>query len=509
MKKLSIALSIVYLSTLYAAHAAAPPIDDALKTILKDCQPIWMPTDKPLHGWIIGIDPSPAGISTTDQRLADDLSMTTAAHLYHFVKRAGGRAILTRADETLSGSPNDRIMDQQIETLRRVHCDLCISIRYSSTAGKVIIRPVPTRSDSNATELSAALVTALDAELLANDKTITTPPSLIDRITKESWAEHIALSEICFIIPAGLTQTDSPARKTCFNNARLLYDALADFCSQNTPRSTTDDRQASIPYYPDTKPRDKDAAFARAIWPAGPLPAEHLNWFCRRYAKTALTNPSLVYFNVTTKLAGDTVVLTGKTNTPDVADGLQNTLNAAGFVNVRNEVQSLPDRVNLGQYLYGICHVPSALTYAKPDTTAGLQSQLLFGEPLFLLDKADGYYLLHAGDGYWGWVNQNAVQPVTAEQFTRYMRAPRAVALADIEDPRLRIPRGSELRLRQTNNNTTIVCFPPDIEIEVPPNSLNLLGSGCAQATQRIQAALTMLYVPLHLRWLLALGVGL
>ena len=154
----------------------APPIDDTLKTILNDCQPIWMPTDKPLRGWIIGIDPAPAGVSTTEQRLTDDLSMTTAAHLYHFVKRAGGRAILTRADETLTGSPNDRIVDHQIEIFRRANCDLCIAIRYNNTARKSCYRPSGPHYTrfGHAAELSAALVKALDAELFARlNKTIT------------------------------------------------------------------------------------------------------------------------------------------------------------------------------------------------------------------------------------------------------------------------------------------------------------------------------------------------
>jgi cell wall-associated NlpC family hydrolase len=235
---------------------------------------------------------------------------------------------------------------------------------------------------------------------------------------------------------------------------------------------------------------------ARSIWPEGRLPDERLDWFCQRFAQSALTNHTLVYFDVSAQREADVVALHGCTNAPPVAVGLRHALRTVGIPNTRNEVRPLPNRDRLGEHLFGVCRASTALTYSQPSPGSGLQTQLLFGEPLFLLDRDDEYYLLHAGDGYWGWVPQAAVQAMTAEQFDAYLRHPQAAVLEDIEGPQVRIPRGASLPLVQTTDTERTLLLPDGSTLGAPAAATALGNTAQQQAAARVRAGLDLLYVP-------------
>jgi len=111
------------------------------------------------------------------------------------------------------------------------------------------------------------------------------------------------------------------------------------------------------------------------------------------------------------------------------------------------------------------------------------------------LDRENDHYLLHAGDGYWGWVPCGAVQPMTAEAFNAYMDRKRAIAQREIKTQTLVIPRGATLRLQQSGADTRTVSLPDGTSLDVPADTLGPVENGEAAAA-RVKAALDLLYVP-------------
>ena len=141
------------------------------------------------------------------------------------------------------------------------------------------------------------------------------------------------------------------------------------------------------------------AATARRIWPAGDLPVEKGPWFCEMFARIAPSGRSLVHFEPKVNVEGQTVVIGGATNIERMRDTLVYALRALGVQDVRNEMRLLPEDGRLGKDRFGVCTAPMVLTYNAPTKDAGLQTQLLYGEPVLLLDKA-GDYLLALGGGW-------------------------------------------------------------------------------------------------------------
>jgi hypothetical protein len=238
------------------------------------------------------------------------------------------------------------------------------------------------------------------------------------------------------------------------------------------------------------------ARVARTIWPGDKLPLELASWFCGRYIDTAVTDRSLVYLNIEARIAGEAVVLVGQTNVPALVTGLEEALRAVEITDVRGAVRTLPARETLGDEMFGVCSAPFALTYNRAEPGGGLQTQILFGEPVFLLDATDSHFLLHAGDGYWGWVPREAITTLTAAEFGRYIQQPRAGVMTDIENGSLRIPCGATVRVVATKGDESTIWLPSGKMLTVPATAVRVDEGDMARAAQRVQAGLELLYTP-------------
>jgi hypothetical protein len=484
---------LITLATAIAAANAAPPsVEDIVNTAIEEFEPLWSPPAGELRGWTVGIDAARSGASDARGRLCDDLSLLTAAHLYHFVLDAGGSPVLSRADNTLSAAIDPASWQRRAQVLSGARCDVCLSIQYDEGGGETAVRRPP---DAHADDvaLADAFRAALDAE---PGQLESADSELVEALRQAGGAESVALCEIYLPCPPEASVVTVAVRKTCLDNARRLYAGLARFCVAKSRQPAPSTQPVPVPDTPSSPISSRLERMARSIWPEGRLPDERLEWFCRRFAQVAISNRSLVYFDVTARREQETVVLRGRTNAPLVVGGLEQALRAVGAQQLRSDVQSLPDRRRLGEQLFGVCRAPMALTYDRPGERGGLQTQLLFGEPLFLLDQADDHYLLHAGDGYWGWVRCAAVEPMTAEQFAAYRRHPRATALQDIESGRLTIPRGSSVRVLQQPEGQCVILLPDGATLSVPAAVVRIHEPDDSELAARIQAALDLLYVP-------------
>jgi hypothetical protein len=232
----------------------------------------------------------------------------------------------------------------------------------------------------------------------------------------------------------------------------------------------------------------------------GDLPLERLDWFVHEFARRSVSTHSVTLFKPQAELSGDTVVLSGITNEPRLMKSLENALAAVGVTQLDNQIRILPDEQTLAGKLYGVCTAPQALTYAGPATRSSLQSQLLYGETVMLLDKQGDEYLLHGGDGYWGWVTASAIRPFDAEEFAKYLNLPQ-LAVTDelILDNGERIPAGARLPIVKNNSQrkdaTFVVLLASGEEVEINDQHVRLLNDS-RTARLRVEHALQFLHTP-------------
>jgi hypothetical protein len=480
-------LSAMLTAAAWGQPAMPLTVEAAVSAAVENFQPLEPPPRGQLRGWVIGIDPAGADVSLRHGPLYDDLSLITAAHLYHFVRHAGGKPVLTRTDHT-------RAVDaSRLNILAETGCELCVSIHYSEVGGKVFIRSDSPENHPRDAALAAELSSALQFKLAEPNKHEHAVSDSIKALSQVDAMADIPFCQVHFESSPEAATMDPALRKICFDNARRLYEGIRRFCVQ--PHRP----EPSAKPVPDTLASDSGNRLERlvsSIWPEGRMPDDRVEWFCRQFADEAITNPSLVYFEVQTHPEQDGVILRGQTNAPLLAIGLEKALRAVGIEQVSNQTRTLPDRDHLGEHLFGACRVPMALTYDQPESSGRPQTQLLFGEPLFLLDLEGESYLLHSGDGYWGWVHRDAVQPMTFEQFDAYVRHPPGAVVRDIDNGRVRIPRGSNVRLLRATESERVILLPDGATLSVPAAAVMLRDSEGPQANARVRAALDLLYVP-------------
>ncbi len=461
------------------------PVDALVRDAIAAFQPFWYPPAGDLRGAVIGIDPLPPAEADAPA----DPAMVTAAYLYHHIGRAGGRAVLTRRERPVAGfDPADRAGE-----VRNAQCQVYVTLRYAAGTTEVTVN-VP--GNHPAAKVSARLANSLAAAL---DGSEVRQADSDDSVAAALSREHV--------IPGCTVRLPLPAddaRPTAAGpvyqqHAKALYAGLREFLKpEDAPErapAEQKEEEGDADRLVEQKP-SKHGRLARGIWPTGQLPADQLDWFCDRFAGSSITNRSLVYFEVTARLEGEAVVLHGATNTPIILDGLTAALAAVGRPVDQCEVRVLPDAARLGHPPFGVAQAVSALTFNRPSEQGGLQTQLLFGEPLYLLDRADGFYLAHAGDGYWGWVREEAVRVMEEQAFAAYLAPERVVIVRDQRTGGALIPRGATLPLLKAEGEQCTLMLPDGKSLTLPEAAVRRAANRDERIAQQVEAALGMLYSP-------------
>lgn len=255
------------------------------------------------------------------------------------------------------------------------------------------------------------------------------------------------------------------------------------------------DQSGSPERWTDASIRNAGETLARRIWPVGDLPAAQLEWFCGRLAAVPRAH-SLVYLDVRPRSEGERVVLSGATNVAVLRRTMTAALHAVGFEQVENQMRALPDRETLGPRMFGVCRVAHALTYDRPGgDDARLQTDLLYGEPVWLLDAEADHLLVHAGDGYWGWVVASAIERVNGAEFDQYLALPVAVVTRPQSPGEMRIPAGARVRLEVGEGRDVRMRQAEGGSVELPAAAVEPVDT-TAVVARRIRQAFELLEVP-------------
>jgi cell wall-associated NlpC family hydrolase len=376
--------------------------------------PAWRPPNASLAGMVVVIDPAGGGSDSDDGRRVDDLAVMTGAVLFHFVQQAGGIPIMTRADDNPAIQRAELREGQFIATEQsnRDHTSpssstITVSIAFELTDSDsgTAIAVQPTSADSSGEQLATALREAMSC-------VSSHQPTVAPHACKKGSPSCL----ITFQLAAPIVRTQRAPRIPREAAARICRGLIA-FQSANTESKVfaqpTSPYPKPVPRFVDRAPEQELRETARRIWPHGVLPSEYASWYCEMFARSVLSDRTFVYFQPAVSLRNDEVHVSGATNVALLRDTMSSALHCVGVERVVNEMRLLPEEGTLGQARFGICTSSMALTYAEPSESAGMRSQLLEGEPLYLLDRDAGFLLVHGHDGYWGWVRESSVKTLS------------------------------------------------------------------------------------------------
>ncbi|MCP4592233.1 MAG: hypothetical protein GY842_15985 [bacterium] len=467
-----------------AADAVVSSPSPEVVRAIESYQPFWSPAVGELRGWVIGIDPAGGGRRTPGAGVGEDLNLLTAGLLYQHVRAAGGTSVLTRTDDPLLGPFDEKDSPQRARLLRDAKAHLGVSIDYRPQTGPAVVG-VPRAVDDAVNEARTALAGSLAAAFGGIGVQTARPDG------QGSLGDALPVVTVRLAAPLGKETAGGAERVQCRADARRLYVGIAEYCRS---RGAADRPQ---PTTAATKARSRAQRRAVMVWPNGHLPDSKLGWFCRAYARLHTTNRSMVYLRVDASAEEGTVVLRGATNAPSVVPGLIESLAAVGRDSVRSEMRTLPDKGRLGEEMYGVCKVPMALILKKPEARGGALTQLLLGEPVFLLDREKGWFLLHAGDGYWGWVREEAIQRLTAARFVAYLGRDHGVVKEDVVRATCTIPRGARLPVVDRDEGVISVRVPDGSLVELPAEFVFVdEATRSRAAANRVSAGLELLNIP-------------
>jgi hypothetical protein len=460
--------------------AADPPQDFQAKATqaIQSFQPFWRPPERELRAVRVVIYPAGGGAKTDDARRRDDLCLWTASHLYHLVRNAGGYPVLPR--------PDDRPASQPFEDTPAYRAGRQLAVQIVTAPGSDA--KVSFASASEASRRLAQGLTGSGFKLKDSAARNASPSPAVTVYLPESTDPRQAMI-------GGI-----PAHRAW---AEQIYHGLAAFIASSragADSSAGDDDEADppvVPFYPRHAPSTPVRRTRAAIWPEGNLPASKAKWFCDLYVKQAFSDRTNVYFAPVVSVEGSTVVVGGATSHTALLRTLETALRAAGATDVRSEMQLLPEQGRLvAEQWFGACVAPMAITFGAPAEGGPLHTQLLYGEPVFVLDRQDGFYLVQGGgDGYVGWVRENCITTMSREQFKTYCQRPVAVLIKDVAIASGRIVRGSRLRLAAAQDGSLRLVLPDGKDVGIDASGVRQIDDS-AMCTARADAALDLLNVP-------------
>ena len=435
----------------------------------------FVPADgKPLAGLTILLDPAGGLEATPDHKvssatLAADANVLTTAHLYHHLIAGGAKASTTRWD----AAPQS--LTERRKRVAETNPDLVLTVRHlpGETEAALPMAQGESVGGEAAKDAAKALSKALgfDVQVTVSGKAPIHSTVWLGSADETTHAQRLNTR--------GFHRAES----------RALYEAIV--AGWKNPNS--EGRASSVPASAPTNDfRDKLPAWAtlhdgiksqsRTLWTFD-RPAEtaaEVQKMLDLYQRFVITEPVFFLLDAQVEKSDEGWILSGKSSSALLTSATEQLMMSVGCDPVLNRMETLPS-ARLGEKRFGIVRVPMAMTWASARQGDSVQSQLLLGEPLWLLDESDdGFALLvQGGEGYIGWVRADQVTRVAAPEFDRWISAQKTSVPRDGWAGNLRIPAGARLPLMVDGANLRLPPGAlPDIDALAVDQAKSFVGTG-------------------------------
>lgn len=480
-------LILVVLATApVVAQQSSTPLTARIQEAIESYQPPWMPPRGELSGLVVVVDAAELG--TQDERV---LALQTADHLFHLIQRGGGVPVLTRVDEAPAPECAEGSTKGLVTSCARSRCHL--ALRLIAAPKQAADSPMLPKS-ADALQLSQKLASELGKMASAGIAAAKERPAL-------------AVPLVTGFIEAPPASADPlTQRRAHRERAESIYHAITAFAlayrqqldavRAAVPATAEAATSQPVPLYAPHPPRtEKMKLAARQIWPTGTLPLDRVAWYTEMHRRVMMNDRTEVFFEPQVAVEGETAILMGSSSNNLLASGLIESLRALGIASAENRVRSLPDESRLEGKLFAACCASMARSFRQASELSGPQTQILYGEPLLLLDRQDGMYLVQSSEGYLGWMRESAVLPMTRERFRKYASPTVAVLLQNIDTPEGLIRAGSRLPVASAERRRIVLRRPEGGTLEASPDQARVFDSTIA-GEQRARAALELLHTP-------------
>ncbi|MCC7393095.1 N-acetylmuramoyl-L-alanine amidase [Candidatus Sumerlaeota bacterium] len=428
------------------AMAQAPP-SRAAEYVEVDAQRPFEPEGRPLEGLIITLDAGHGGFAhqpgytgsargVKSRVVEGDLNMLVAGELYHHLKGAGARVYMTRLDDR-KGAPGESVRAEELgartklaeETTSHLFLSLHHNAAERKSADGVMILTWPTDKAGHDQPLEKVFGAILREEV---EKKVhhaePFDPWLSDHPLVSSSDIPSAVVEFGF-----LTNEDFDAwvarRGSHRDEAIGAYNGVVRMWKEHRAELEAK-RKELFPAAEEVKAGGGgvspiESLAKRVSRGSGELSPAAAGAAIALWKKTTLSDATFYHVKVAMEGAEGVWKLTGETNMPQLKATVGSLCEALGYRPLENAVRVLPSEA-LGEKKFGITQIPMALVWDEPREHSSVQTQLLLGEPVFLLDQnADGTYLLLQGrDAYVGWVRSETIRRMDAGEFSAWTSRP-------------------------------------------------------------------------------------
>jgi gamma-D-glutamyl-L-lysine dipeptidyl-peptidase len=517
MRRVSSACALLVLLAAVSVAAEALKIDGAKVP--------FTPEGKPLQGLVVVLDPAGggSGVAAGEMRAADggtgewNLNLLVASSLRHHLADAGAKVYLTRFEDLPVSAEARR------KTVLDARPHLAITVRHApadaqASSGVALNFPSP-QPLSN--EL-AAIINAEVAKLVPPHKAPESrpapspdgPPPQVPVV--RPWFGSLA--DPAFGAWASRLDAHTEEARAAYEGIvcawKQKHGDLERLRAGNFPEVTSpadaattsaEDWRTRAVAFQKLHPGVK--GIAQELWRQDrpPATAAEAQQILDIFSRRVLTDASFLYLRPRVERRGTEWVLEGTSNYAFLTTAAAQLLTAVGCDPLENSIEQLPS-ARLGAKRFGVVKVPMAMTWGSPREGDDVQTQLLLGERVFLLDESPdrAFLLLHGGDGYVGWVRAGAVKRMDEEEFSFWETAPRVTITRDHVASGLRIPAGAALPLASKRTGPFDLKLPEPVAgvgnagvVEVPadcvqPPSADNAGVRAAQAAAEF---LTVPYV--------------
>lgn len=448
--------------------------------------PPFAPEGRPLEGLVITVDPGHGGSAhqpgyagsargTRSRVVEGDINIQVALLLDHFLRGAGAEVHLTRRDDrkvTLGNTGRADELGSRVDLAEKTASHLFLSIHHNSAARKtadgVVVLIWPTNKAGEEQPLEIAFADLLEEEIKKQvhwtedfSHYVSEHPLVMDSDIPSATCEFGFLSNKEF---DDWVTTPGNLEKEAIG----VYRGVVRMWEEN--REALEAKRAEL--FPDagnpqpardhSVKRDFGAENARLLWPFDRAPETNAEaaFLINAFRRSVMDDRTLFHADVSAEKSDEGFALSGAVDNIWVRNAIADLLRGAGATVSANDIEVLPSD-ELGDELFGIVQIPMALTWSTPAEGAGVQTQLLLGDEVWLLDELeDGSYLLvHGSEGYVGWVRSEAVRRMAAAEFDSWLNAPKAFLRKKLMADDFTLPMGAGLPVLSVGDDGTTVAL--------------------------------------------------